>query len=367
MVELPAGFDEATYLELHPDVAVAVAQGRFVSAAQFHQLLGHADRRALRRDLRPPPLSFPFPKDVAVHRRDRILAGLDLSNTKGVEIGPLSSPLVSKAEGEIYYVDYADAEHSRQKYATDPNVKIEDIVEIDGIWGAQSLSECMGAESTFDYVVASHVVEHVPDLVTWLSEIKTILSPTGSLRLAVPDRRFTFDHMRPESEIYDVLSAYVERRRTPAPRTVLEFHTLKRSVDCQDAWRRDFSRAGMQFSSDVRTGLHSARDTVETGAYHDVHCWVFTPASFLSLMLELSELDLLEFACERFLSTARDDMEFFVDMAPHADRRVRSESWRAAQRLLIDAPDPQPRANFWNLMRFGMRESAPSRRFLSSS
>jgi predicted SAM-dependent methyltransferase len=35
-------------------------------------------------------------------------------------------------------------------------------------------------------VIASHVIEHTPDLVTWLAEIRAILQPNGTLRLAIP-------------------------------------------------------------------------------------------------------------------------------------------------------------------------------------
>src|SRR4051812_48618247 len=40
-------------------------------------------------------------------RRERALRDIDISTLRGVEVGPLDRPLVSKNEGEIYYVDYA--------------------------------------------------------------------------------------------------------------------------------------------------------------------------------------------------------------------------------------------------------------------
>ena len=55
-------------------------------------------------------------------RREKLLAGLDLARDKGIEIGPLDHPLVLKSEGDISYVDYADAGFLRDKYREDPNV-----------------------------------------------------------------------------------------------------------------------------------------------------------------------------------------------------------------------------------------------------
>ncbi len=52
-----------------------------------------------------------------------------------------------------------------------------------------------------DLLVASHVIEHVPDLITWLREIASVLKPTGQARLAIPDRRYTFDLLRVETQL----------------------------------------------------------------------------------------------------------------------------------------------------------------------
>ena len=58
------------------------------------------------------------------------------------------------------------------------------IVETDAIWGDQAL---LGAlKRPVDFIVASHVVEHVPDLVTWLSELHSALTEGGQVRLCSP-------------------------------------------------------------------------------------------------------------------------------------------------------------------------------------
>ncbi|MEX3900116.1 methyltransferase domain-containing protein [Paraburkholderia sp. BR10954] len=49
----------------------------------------------------------------------------------------------------------------------------------------------------FDYVIASHVIEHVLDLVGWVHSLLAALKHAGRIVLAVPDRRYTFDYVRP--------------------------------------------------------------------------------------------------------------------------------------------------------------------------
>jgi hypothetical protein len=95
--------------------------------------------------------------DWMAERRSRILAGLDLVHLVGVEIGALDKPLVTRGMGQILYVDHADTATLRQKYASQASVSAEQIVEVDGIWGTNTLVEAIGGR-TVDYVIASHVI-----------------------------------------------------------------------------------------------------------------------------------------------------------------------------------------------------------------
>jgi 2-polyprenyl-3-methyl-5-hydroxy-6-metoxy-1,4-benzoquinol methylase len=148
-------------------------------------------------------------------RREKLLTGLNVSSGVGLEIGALDKPMLRRSEGEVIYVDYAGAETLRQKYDSDPHINVKDIVEVDAIWGSNTLQQAIGEERKVDYIVASHVVEHVPDLITWLQELRSVLKPGGQVRLVIPDRRFTFDYLRNETRISDVVNAHLLRARVP--------------------------------------------------------------------------------------------------------------------------------------------------------
>src|SRR5690606_34931736 len=119
-----------------------------------------------------------------MNRREKLLGGIDLGTSRGLEIGALCNPLVLKSESDIHYVDYADRAFLQKVYAGNPLVDPERIVDVDFIWGERSLREITG-EREFDYIVASHVIEHVPDLITWVRELVSVLAPGGTIRLAV--------------------------------------------------------------------------------------------------------------------------------------------------------------------------------------
>jgi len=323
----PSTFDEDAYLAANPDVAAAVAAGTISSGLVHYQRYGANENRALQPNVRAAPLRLPFQKHKIPQRRDKILAGLDLRSLEGVEIGALTAPLVTRSEGNIFYVDHADTKTLQESYRLHSAVDVANIVDVDGVWGDHTLQECLGRERQVDYVVASHVIEHTPDMITWLREIRAILRPNGTLRLAIPDRRYTFDYLRFDSRIHDVLDAYLRRARTPLPRAIIEHHSLLRYVDIKAAWDGTLDDANLVPYNTTSKGLDLARDAIENGTYHDVHCWVFTPVTFAELCMQLAELDLLDFACGYHIETPRHESEFYVGMVADDDRNARIASW----------------------------------------
>lgn len=284
-----------------------------------------------------------------MNHKEKLLAGLDLHSMAGVEIGALCRPVVTREDGTVYYVDHASTSELREKYKNDPLVDISALVDVDAVWGRQSLSEALGGKRV-DYVIASHVVEHVPDLVGWLAEISAILKADGQLRLAVPDKRFTFDLKREESRISDVLSAYVVKARIPQPQAILD-HLLnvRYDVDVSDIWlgRSSHGRPAHAFADAIGV----AQDAVVHGNYHDVHCWVFTPASFARICRQLVENGLLRMSCLNFFDTARNDIEFHVHMRECADAAYAAKTWEHMEQAALPLEPRLSQSSYWFQMR----------------
>lgn len=286
-------------------------------------------------------------------RRDKLLDGLDLKSAVGVEIGPLCRPVIKKSDGQIVYVDHTDTASLRAKYQADPSVPVDDIVNVDAVWGEQSLQEALGRARQFDYVLASHVVEHVPDMVTWFEEFESILKPHGEVRLAVPDRRYSFDYLRKESRLADVLTAYMYRARIPLPHSILDFMLNAAEVNVLDAWDGKVDEDRLSRFHDFSQAMAVARDADVNHRYHDVHCWVFTPASFAELFEALARVGLMKFRCARFFDTDVNNLEFFVILARCEDQTEAVASWRRMREALTQAKPPK--ALLGSLRRRGVR------------
>lgn len=279
-------------------------------------------------------------------RREKLLGGLVLRSQIGVEIGALCRPIVRPEDGNIIYVDHADTAALKRKYKDDPNVDVTTIVDVGAVWGQSTLHDALGGKYV-DYVVASHVIEHVPDLIGWLQELAAILRPTGEVRLAVPDMRFTFDRLRRETKFSDVLLSFIVKARVPQPHSMLDFTLSVIKDDCADVWA-DCAPDDSPKLYSVSDAIGLATDIMQNGSYHDIHCWTFTPASFAQLMAEIASAGLTDFACEGFHDTDLYQNEFFVTLRRSSDRSYVTNTWQEMQNSALKAG---PGEKFWKIRR----------------
>lgn len=257
-------------------------------------------------------------------RTQKISGSLNLTSSCGVEIGPLNNPLLRKDEANVIYVDYATTEELRTK-PYDSSINPADIVDVDVVWAEQPLRECMPeSHRECDYVVAAHVIEHVPDIVGWLHDIRSILKSGGSLGLAIPDKRFTFDYCRNESTVGEMIEAWLHKYRRPSIRQVFDHCSLAVILDVHSAWLLPPNGADLpKLSGDLalRLAFDQAVEIAARPRYIDSHCWVFTPAGFLNQLEILAALELLPFTVDFFEPTLNGNLEFIVRLAADDPKR----------------------------------------------
>lgn len=246
--------------------------------------------------------------------KDKILYGLDIKKLKGIEIGPLASPLVKKQDGDVRYVDRATTEVIKAWYSKAKNLDLKSIVPIDYVWGDASLTEATGHKEYFDYCIAAHVIEHVPDLVGWLQEISAILTPGGIASFSAPDRRYTFDFLRPPTIVADIVEAYLLKRRKPAIRHIFDHFSSFAEIDVSEAWKEEFDGSVLRPEKKFSDVLDICKDALENDKYIDSHCWVFTASSFLQLLSALNQMNLIDFKINRFFGVEENNHEFVIQL-----------------------------------------------------
>lgn len=261
--------------------------------------------------------------------REKLLTGLeDLTNLTAVEIGALDKPVLAKDEIRVTYVDYTDTETLKKNYASFPDHDADKIVDVDAVWGDKTLSEALGEGVLVDFVLASHVIEHVPDVITWLEEIGSILKQNGTVRLAIPDRRYCFDIRRRDSTVAELIYSHLIRARKPLPSQVLDFGLNFLAVDCAAVWDGTAQIPELIDDDQIAHGMLVAQSVMQSGEYFDVHCWTFTPLTFARLMQQLAAVGLVKLSCGHWHDTIRHGHEFFVIMEKSDDKESNVASWR---------------------------------------
>ena len=151
-------------------------------------------------------------------RTARLLSMFDATGL-GLEVGPSYNPLLPKSAGyNVEIFDHADAETLRAKYRDNAS----QIEEVDYVSDGRGLLDVIGEPGRYDYIVASHVIEHVADIVRFVQDCETLLKDGGTLVLAVPDKRYCFDTLRPISTVGQALQAFAEKRTRHSPGVVFD-------------------------------------------------------------------------------------------------------------------------------------------------
>jgi SAM-dependent methyltransferase len=176
----------------------------------------------------------------------------------GIEIGAGHQPFAVPPGVSVTYVDKWEADVVRALYPELPDelpfVEPQVLTDLDtdrlGAFGSRSQ----------DFVIASHVLEHVADPLGLLDECRRVLRRRGVLILVLPDRHLTFD-----------------RRRTPTPLAHLRAEHRAGVTRVDDAHMHEFLS-----TAEDAAYLGVPDDPQERQVFFDwhrrrssihVHCW----------------------------------------------------------------------------------------------
>ena len=250
------------------------------------------------------------PRHSNLTRTEKVMK---LVNQKGLglEIGPSFHPIAPKKLGyNVHTLDLCSAEELRWKYRDD-GVDLSEIEEVDFIWKGESLPDLVGKKECYDWIIASHVLEHVPDFITFLVDCDKLLKPDGVLSLIIPDKRFCFDYFQNTSSTGEILDAFLEKRTRPSPGKVFDFCSRAAKSNNQITWEPG-SVTNFKFVHTLSLAKKNWKLAQKTSSFFDVHNWRFTPASFRLVLRDLQTLNLIGLTIQLDYDTA--GYEFFVTL-----------------------------------------------------
>ena len=110
---------------------------------------------------------------------------------RGVEIGAFSQPNDLPPDRDIAFYDRYPAEKLREVYDADSG---RPLMEPNYVGDAETLDGL--PDRAFDFVIANHVIEHLPDPILFLQSVTRKLAPGGRAMIAAPDKRYCMDRLR---------------------------------------------------------------------------------------------------------------------------------------------------------------------------
>ncbi|MFI5282785.1 MAG: methyltransferase domain-containing protein [Candidatus Dormibacterales bacterium] len=180
----------------------------------------------------------------------------------GIEIGGLHRPLHVPHADRVIYVDHLTRDELRKVY---PELADLELVQVDFIGTAENLSAFQ--DSSLDFVIANHLLEHLEYPVRALREFTRVLRPGGLIFMALPDKRVTFDKKRPLTPPGHI----VEEERLQSAEQNRRAHFMEWATDVDGAVPGADADARVQHLLDINYSIH-------------IHVW--TPDSFLDFLTE---------------------------------------------------------------------------------
>jgi SAM-dependent methyltransferase len=232
----------------------------------------------------------------------------------GVELGPGHHPYAIMLPGtEVRYLDRWEPAENRQLF---PELGEEaEFPEPDIVCNLDEEKLGVLADASQDFVIASHVFEHVANPLALLVDCHRVLKPGGTLLVLLPDRTMTSDRVRPPTSLPHLVEEYEQGVTKVADEHLEEYVRLVEGYTGHDP--QELAR---RFEHHRRRSVH-------------VHCWR-EPEFFEVLEYAASELgaafELLELLR---LQDVTPNKEFgyvlrrpLADLPPDVARRRLAES-----------------------------------------
>ena len=144
------------------------------------------------------------PREWLYERARRRFAARHLAG-RGIEIGALHRPFPAPIGAEVRFADRYPTERLREEY---PELAEEPFAEVEVVDDAAEMGSL--PDSSQDFLIASHVLEHMPDPVGALRTWVRLVRPGGVVLLAMPDRGHGIDRRREPVPVDHLLADHAD-------------------------------------------------------------------------------------------------------------------------------------------------------------
>lgn len=229
-----------------------------------------------------------------------------------LEIGPFNNPILEQSEKNFFSDILTKDEIISQAKLNRLNTK--SVPNIDYITKEKSLEKVVPPNLKFVGVISCQNIEHYPCLISHIKSIEAILEGGGFYFISVPDKRFSSDYFQQESNIIDIVSAYVSDDKSLKIKNIIEglnfvTHNIPHKHWIGDHGENPYENLN---KTSLESMLLDIKDRQKNNEKLDYHSWRFTPNSFRILINKLNDLEITNLQLKRLYPTIKGSSEFFV-------------------------------------------------------
>jgi hypothetical protein len=213
----------------------------------------------------------------------------------------------------VEYFDVMDRESLIEKAQGDPNLaELLDSRKDIPFYGfpyvhhVNQFGDLSQIDKKYNLVFSSHVVEHTLCLVRHLNQVYDLLNDNCYYILAIPDKRYCFDHYIPPSTLGNVLEDFHLRKgKEYSLKTMIHANLYTTHNDPAKHWRGDHGNIPLYSTPDIRI-----EDFLGSPEGFDFHNYQFTPSSFEEVVTSLKKYNYINFDVNEIKPTVTNSHEF---------------------------------------------------------
>ena len=192
---------------------------------------------------------------------------------------------------DVKYVDKLSSREFRDAFPELPNPRITEPDIIADV-AREGLSAI--ADSSMDFIIASHIIEHLPDPLGFLKECYRVLRNDGVIYLAIPDKNYTFDKDRERTKLEHIISDLRNNVKDVDEEHLIDFLRFAARIKIPDS-KED--RASL-FNRELNRSIH-------------IHVWTWQDCVEFIRFLIANEEFLVEL-CEMYLPGSKKIEVIFI-------------------------------------------------------
>jgi SAM-dependent methyltransferase len=243
-------------------------------------------------------------------RRRFIEDHIDISSAKILEIGAFNDPGYFKKDVNVFFMDWFSKEELYANHKQTKPDRVKNIVGVDFVVKDKYFEKHITQK--YDLVIANHVIEHIPDVISWLQSAFQILKKNGLLFLSVPHKEYTFDKIRPLTTLGQLIENNDQDLHVPTFRHVFDHIYLYRPIRASNVWDGTCADLLKRQRFSAKEAIRRTKSELSKNDYVDVHCHVFDYDSFLKVCNDLLDAEYIDFNIAGSKDVVQPENEFFI-------------------------------------------------------